>query len=240
MTSNQFFIKKIPETRGRFFLEGEEHHHLYRVARSKPGQLIWLTDGHNRKLLAEIEVISEERTWLRLLKTVEEKIKTRIILGLGLTRPATFDLMVQKATELGVAEIQPLITGRSQPIPAERLGKRQERWERIAREALKQCKGAVLPAIRRPLQLKKAVEEISAGQKFYLDENSQVYFRDILGNETVDSICLLIGPEGGWAEAEIASLRKAGFRGLSLGGRILKTETAALAALSLISHFWNW
>ncbi|MDD8031848.1 MAG: RsmE family RNA methyltransferase [Acidobacteriota bacterium] len=241
MTSNQFFIKKIPETGRRFFIEGQEHHHLCRVARAKPGQHIWLTDGHNRKLLVEIEDIDSSKAWLRPLDTVEEKISVRIILGLGLTKPATFDFIVQKATELGVSEIQPLITERSQSLPAdEKLKRRQERWGRIAKEALKQCKGAILPEIKPPVELRKAARAVSTVKKIYLDESSRVYFRDILEGEKADAIYLMIGPEGGWTQDEIADLRAEGFKGLSLGGRILKTETAALAAISLISHFWNW
>ncbi|RFT16132.1 MAG: Ribosomal RNA small subunit methyltransferase E [Candidatus Saccharicenans subterraneus] len=240
MTSNQFFIREWPAGLDRFCLEGQEHHHLSRVARVKPGNLVWLTDGRGRRLLAEVEFVEEERTWLRPLKTKEEAIKTRVILGLGLTRPAVFDFIIEKATELGVSEIQPLMTRRSQPLPPDRLDKKIQRWERIAREALKQCKGGSLPHIGFPLKLEQAVGRKVNGSKFYLSEDSPRYFRDILIEDRTDEIFLLAGPEGGWTEEEKELLDRAGFQGLSLGSRILKTETAVISALSLISHFWNW
>lgn len=240
MTSNQFFVKEWPGGLDRFCLEGREHHHLSRVARVRPGNLVWLTDGQGRRLLAEVESIEAERTWLRPLKMVEETIKTRIILGLGLTRPVVFDFIIEKATELGVSEIQPLLTSRSQPMPADRLDKRIQRWERIAREALKQCKGGCLPRLDLPLKLEQAAGRKVNGLRFYLSEDSPRYFRDILMTDRVEEVYLLAGPEGGWTEEEKELLDRAGFQGLSLGNRILKTETAVISALSLISHFWNW
>lgn len=240
MTSNQFFVDKLPENGAPFFLEGREHHHLSRVARVKPGEKIWLTDGRGRRLLAEVEEVGAKRTRLRPLQAVQETLKTRVVLGLGLTRAETFDFLVQKATELGVAEIQPLLTKRSQPLPPERLEKKHQRWEAIAREALKQCKGGLLPHIGYPLPLEAALSKKAEALKFYLDEDSQGYFRDILINSRASEVYLLAGPEGGWAEEEKEQMDRAGFQGLSLGSRVLRTETAVLAALSLISHFWNW
>ncbi len=240
MTSNQFFISQWPGGLKRFCLEGPEHHHLSRVARVRPGNLVWLTDGKGRRLLAEVEAIEPERTWLRPLEMVEEAVRTRLILGLGLTKPAVFEFIIQKATELGVSEIQPLLTIRSQPLPADRLEKKTERWEKITREALKQCKGGSLPLIHRPLALEEAVSRKIAGSKIYLFEDSERYFRDILMTGRADEVYLLAGPEGGWAAKEKELMDGAGFQGLSLGSRILRTETAVLSAISLITHFWNW
>ncbi|MDI6845919.1 MAG: RsmE family RNA methyltransferase [Candidatus Saccharicenans sp.] len=240
MTSNQFFVRKLPPAAGRFFLEGEEHHHLARVARIKPGEKVWLTDGTGCRLLAEVETIEKDRTWLLPLEYREEKIKTRVVLGTGITKPATFDLIIQKATELGVMEIQPLLTVNSQPLPPERLERRIERWQRVAREALKQSKGAVLPEIFPPRSLSEVLKCPVSARKFYLTEDSPVYFRDILTGERPDRVCLMVGPEGGWAEEEKSMMNEAGFQGLSLGSRILRTETAVISALSLISHFWVW
>ncbi|MGQ9801639.1 MAG: RsmE family RNA methyltransferase [Candidatus Saccharicenans sp.] len=240
MTSNQFFIDKLPENEAPFFLEGKEHHHLSRVSRVKPGDKIWLTDGRGRRLLAEVVEVEAHRTRLRPLQSVQENLKTRVILGIGLTRTETFEFLVQKATELGVAEIQPLPTTRSQPLPPDRLEKKNQRWEAIAREALKQCKGGLLPLIGYPMRLEEALARNVGGLKFYLDEDSQHYFRDILISGRSGEVYLLAGPEGGWAQEEKEQMDRAGLVGLSLGSRVLRTETAVLAALSLISHFWNW
>ncbi|MBC7361241.1 MAG: 16S rRNA (uracil(1498)-N(3))-methyltransferase [Candidatus Aminicenantes bacterium] len=240
MTSNQFFIKNLPDGRNRFSLEGEEHHHLFRVARIRVGDRIWLTDGRSHRLLAEVEKINEDKTWLRPLKTVEESLKTATVLGLGMTKPKTMDFIIQKATELGVTEIQPLITRRSLTITSEKLEAKTERWKKIAREALKQSKGAILPVISQPLSLKEAILKTRTELKLYLDEHSEVYFRDILSTSRPGSVSLLIGPEGGWTKEEEEMLQKSEYKGLTLGGRILRTETAVISALTLISHFWNW
>ncbi|MCR4396734.1 MAG: 16S rRNA (uracil(1498)-N(3))-methyltransferase [Candidatus Saccharicenans sp.] len=240
MTSNQFFIDILPDNEAIFFLEGQEHHHLSRVARVKPGDKVWLTDGRGWRLLAEVEEVQASRTKLRPLQAVQENLETRVILGLGLTRTDTFEFVVQKATELGVAEIQPLLTRRSQRLPLDRLERKLRRWETIAREALKQCKGGLLPLIGGPLRLEDALSRKVEGLKFYLDEDSRHYFRDILVSGRAGEVYLLVGPEGGWAEEEKEIMDRAGFQGLSLGCRVLRTETAVLAALSLISHFWNW
>lgn len=240
MTSNQFFVDKLPENKALFFLEGREHHHLFRVVRIKPGDKVWLTDGRGRRLLAEVEEVEANRTRLRPLQSVQETIETQLILGLGLTRSETFEFLVQKATELGVTEIQPLLTRRSQPLPSDRLEKKHQRWEAIAREALKQCKGGILPHISYPLPLEEALLKNVRGLKFYLDEVSQQYFRDILLGSRAGEVYLLAGPEGGWEKEEKEQMERAGFKGLSLVNRVLRTETAVLAALSLISHFWNW
>lgn len=240
MTSNQFFLENLPEGKGRFFLEGKEHHHLRQVARIKEGDRIWLTDGRSRRLLAEVEKISLTKTWLLPLEFVEESLKTALILGLGITKPGTMDFIVRKATELGVTEILPLITRRSFSLGPDKLETKLERWERISREALKQSKGAVLPVISRAVSLKEAVLKARAELKFYLCEHSQVCFRDILNRASPQSVTLLVGPEGGWAEEEMEMLEKYDFEGLTLGGRILRTETAIIGALSLISHYWNW
>ncbi|MBC7365173.1 MAG: 16S rRNA (uracil(1498)-N(3))-methyltransferase [Candidatus Aminicenantes bacterium] len=239
MTSNQFFLKRWPE-KNRFWLEGEEHHHLSRVARIKAGEKIWLTDGRKRRLLAEVVKVEEEKTWLQTLAIEEEKLKASLQLGFGLTKPQTADFIIQKVTELGVSEIQPLITKRALNISAERLEARLGRWQKIAQAALKQSKGAVLPVIRCPETLEQFLSSELQGLRLYLDEDSQVYLKKILLTEQPDRVILIVGPEGGLAQEEKLKLREKNFQGVSLGQRILKTETAIISALAMISHFWNW
>ena len=241
MTSNQFFMTNLPAGDVKFSLAGEEHFHLARVARVKPGDRIWLTDGQQKRLLAEVLSLEPDKTWLLPLKMTEENLKTELILGLGLTRPATMDTIIEKATELGVIEIIPLITARSFRLPADKLEVRLARWQRISQAALKQSKGASLPVIRKAMSLAEVLSLDSKGeQKIFLDEHSQVYFRDILSEDRPASVVLLVGPEGGWSQKEKEELARANYRGYSLGGRVLRTETAVVSALTLISHFWNW
>jgi len=235
LTSNQFFLKNWPE-KNRFALEGEEHHHLSRVARIKAGDKIWLTDGQSRRLLAEVVKVEEEKTWLRTISLEEEKLRAEVRLWFGLTKPKTADFIIQKATELGVLEIQPLLTQRAFRMSGGLLA----RWQKIAREALKQSKGAVLPELKKPEALDQVVSSLKARLKLYLDEDSQVYLKDVLLSENPGSVCLAAGPEGGWTKEEKIKLSTYEFRAVSLGGRILRTATAIISAVAMISHFWNW
>ncbi len=240
MTSNQFFIDSWPE-KERFSLEGEEYHHIYRVARVKEGDKIWLTDGRRRRLLAEVLRIEEEKIWLQTILKEEEKLGAKLSLWFGLTKPKTADFIIQKATELGVSEIQPLVTRRAFRISQDRLEGRLKRWEKIAREALKQSKGAILPEIKKPELLEKALTGSTAGLKLFLDEENEISLKAVVtGVCNPESVCLVVGPEGGWEEEEKLKLSAADFKGVSLGRRILRTETAIISAIAIISHFWNW
>ena len=241
VTSNQFFITSLPGGDSKFSLVGEEHFHLARVARVKPGDRIWLTDGRQKRLLAEVLSLEADKTWLLPIGVTEEKLKTELILGLGLTRPSTMDAIIEKATELGVTEIIPLVTAHSFRLTADKIEARLARWQRISQAALKQSKGASLPAIKAARHLPEILRlDYRGEQKIFLDEHSQVYFRDILNEARPASVVLLVGPEGGWSQKEREELVSANYRGYSLGGRILRTETAVVSALTLISHFWNW
>ncbi|HRD01091.1 MAG TPA: RsmE family RNA methyltransferase [Candidatus Saccharicenans sp.] len=241
MTSNQFFIAGLPAGDSKFSLEGEEHFHLARVARVKPGDQIWLTDGRKKRMLAEVVSLKEDKTWLLPVRIDEEKLKTKLILGLSLTKLVTMDAIIEKATELGVVEIIPLSTVRSFKMPVDKLSARKARWERISRAALKQSKGAVLPVINEIMSLSAILSaDVQAEQKIFLDEHSQIYFRDILIETKPASAILMVGPEGGWSQEEREALMSSKYRGFSLGSRILRTETAVVSALALISHFWNW
>lgn len=240
MTSNQFFLNNWPE-KERFYLEGEEYHHICRVARVKEGDKIWLTDGRRRRLLAAVLRIEEDKIWLQTVLTEEEELGAKISLWFGLTKPKTADFIIQKATELGVSEILPLITRRSFKITPDRLDGRLRRWEKIAREALKQSKGAFLPEIKKPELLNIALAGSRAGLKLFLDDESEINLKAVITTTyTPESICLFVGPEGGLEDEERLKLSVAGFKGVSLGRRILRTETAIISAVAIISHFWNW
>jgi 16S rRNA (uracil1498-N3)-methyltransferase len=147
-------------------------------------------------MLAEVVSLEKDKTWFVPVGLDEEDLKTELILGLGLTRPATMDMIVGKATELGVSQILPLLTARSFRLPSGKLSDRKCRWERIARSALKQSKGAILPVIKEAGSLEAILPDLEAEQKIFLDESSQAYFRDILRKRGHLSH-LAGGPEGG-------------------------------------------
>ena len=241
MTSNRFYISQVDTQSPYVFLEGEEHHHLSRVSRIQPQEEIWLFDGSGRSYLARVEEVEKEKTKLFILEEKgREKINTEIILAQSLVKSKNMEFIIQKSAELGIARFIPLMTSRSVVKIEEKIERKLGRWERIAREAVKQSGNPGVPCISPPRDLKKLIKESQATLKLLLSENRGKYFREILTRKSPPpSIMILIGPEGGWTREEEEFILDNGFEAVSLGKNILRTETAAICALALISHFWN-
>ena len=241
MTSNRFYISQVDTQSPYVFLEGEEHHHLSRVSRIQPQEEIWLFDGSGRSYLARVEEVEKEKTKLFILEEKgREKINTEIILAQSLVKSKNMEFIIQKSAELGIARFIPLMTSRSVVKIEEKIERKLGRWERIAREAVKQSGNPGVPCISPPMDLKKLIKESKTTLKLLLSENRGKYFREILARKSPpSSIMILIGPEGGWTREEEEYILDNGFETVSLGKNILRTETAAICALALISHFWN-
>ena len=158
------------------------------------------------------------------------------------------DLIIQKATELGISTIIPVFTHRTIVKIEDKMTKKMMRWQRIIRESAKQCGRAIMPSIQSPELLTRIMEKRTETKKILLSEKSGVPLKNILSSflkkETgshhdLHSIFLLIGPEGGWTEAEEKYILKHGFEAASLGSHILRAETAAISSMAIISHYWN-
>lgn len=247
MTSNRFYISQVNPQSPYVFLEGEEHHHLSRVSRIQPKEEIWLFDSSGKSYLARVEEVEKEKTKLFIVEEKgREKVNTEIILAQSLVKSKKMEFIIQKSAELGIAHFIPVITSRSIVKIEEKIERKLGRWERIAREAVKQSGNPWVPCVSPPMDLKKLIKESKAALKLLLSENRGKYFREILirtGKSFKEnpprSIMILIGPEGGWTREEEELILDNGFKAVSLGKNILRTETAAICALALISHFWN-
>lgn len=228
------------------FLEGDEHFHLSRVLRVRPGKKIWLADERGMRYRAEVQEVQEEKTKLLILETEEpEEQKIRLILAQALLKSKKMDLVIQKSTELGVASLIPVQAARS-VVRLQEEQKRVARWQRIASQAAKQSRRSSVPLIFPPQSFPNFLENFEARQKFILSEGGGRLLREILvpsvpsaGQSGVPTVIILVGPEGGWTEEEEGQAVARGFEAVSLGKQVLRSETAALAALSLITHFWN-
>lgn len=247
MTSHQFFIEKSDIRFPLVYLDGEEHHHLSKVLRAKPGQKVWLCDEDGTRYEAAIENIERKKTRLHILERKErEKRGVSVTLAQALLKPKKIDFIVQKATELGAAVFIPVITARSIIKVEDRIERKIERWRKIAREAAKQSRSSFIPSVLPPQPLRTVIDESREDKKLLFSERRGKYLKEILvrpylkqrGNP-VSSVLLLIGPEGGWTEEEEEDLLGRGCEPISLGSRILRAETAALSALAMITHFWN-
>jgi len=248
LTSNQFYsARRLPVDSSRVVLQGEEHHHLARVARVKPGDSVWLFDETGTRCRARVETVHREGTELRIVERLAPgPDRLEIELGQSLVPPKAMDWIVQKATEWGVAVMIPVVTARSLRMGGEQAGKKVSRWRKLALEASKQSKRSKMPEIVPPLKLDEYVRERGDGKKIFLNENGGRPLRDILTaglpentDRAVRRVAVLVGPEGGWDAGEAEMIAAGGFESASLGDSILRAETAALSAVAMISHFWN-
>jgi 16S rRNA (uracil1498-N3)-methyltransferase len=246
LTSNRFFIKKKPEDRTRIFLEGNEHYHLSKVARIKPGDLVWLFDSSGNQHRACVQEIKRDKTSLLLLETKQKpEMKFRATLAQVMLKAKKMELVIQKATELGAQDIWPIISDRTVVKLETGPSKKMARWKRIMVEAAKQSGRSVLPEIHPPTGLNDFIERKDKGKKLFLSERGGILLRDRLmsplvsGEKIPSSVIVLVGPEGGWTESEEQDIMKNRYEAVSLGSLTLRSETAAIVGLAMVSHFWK-
>src|SRR5580698_472429 len=213
----RFFVDEVRN--GRAELSGDDARHLTRVLRVEPGQRYEISDNRN-VYLAEIETARKERVIFRTLEKIEAPpLPFRIVLYAALFKFDRFEWMIEKATELGVAEIVPVETIRSERGLERAAQKRVERWRRIAVEASQQSRRAFLPEVSEPEPLRDALAR-QATHKFALDENPDT--RPLNGalpvaRDQQDTVAMLIGPEGGWTGEERTQFTAAQWTPVSLG-----------------------
>jgi len=244
VTSNHFFIPKARAASSVLTLEGREHRHLSRVLRARVGDVVTLFDEEGAKYTARIEEVAAEATTLACLERTpgEETRRTRIGLAQGLLKAKTMDFVVQKAAELGLADFFPVTAARSVPRLEEKSARKIDRWELIALEAAKQSRLGRTVRIHEPQSLESYLGDPPPEAALFLSERQGRLLRDVLaeaGAVPPATAAVLVGPEGGWTDAEEEAIAARGYRAASLGRSVLRAETAALAAAAIISHFWN-
>ncbi len=232
---------ELPDAAGTTaVLSGPEHHHLSRVLRLKEGDAVSLFDGEGRGYDGVIESVGKDATRIRLgekdRRSVEPSL--RVVLAQAIPHHDKMDLVVQKTTEIGVAVIVPILSQRSVMRPGPASGRRLERWRRIVAEAARQSGRLAIPEVASPVPWTTFLEGLA-------DDGSD---RLILSPAAPDSegwgpaaggsrgAILAIGPEGGWSPEEEKAATERGFRAVSLGGRVLRAETAAIVAAALALH----
>lgn len=218
---------------GRAEISGDDARHLTRVLRVEAGQRYEISDNRN-VYLAEIETARKEHVIFRALEKIPAPAPApKVILLAAIFKFDRFEWMIEKATELGVNEIVPVESARSERGLERAARKRVERWRRIALEASQQSRRAFLPEIDEPVALGQALQ-FEATHRFAFDEDADVprWIAPVV--DASDSIAILIGPEGGWTEEERVEFTAAGWVRASLGLLILRAETAAIAALAVI------
>ena len=211
--------------------------HLSRVLRLAVGDECVLFNGDGRDYAARITTLGkrELRVSISGATVIDNESPLRITLLQGVARGEKMDLILQKATELGVNAIAPLWSQRSEvKLDAERAGKRLAHWRGVVTSACEQCGRARVPDVAAPVALSAALDALpSGGLRLILDPEGELSLAT-LAVESDANVALAVGPEGGWSPADREQLRAGGFRGLKLGPRILRTETAGLAAIAAL------
>lgn len=242
MKPRRFFIEGEPLEPGERLVTGKRAHHMTRVLRLRVGEPVVLFDGRGSEFHAEILEVGRRLIRFKVSagKRVDRESPLELMLALGLPRPTIMDLIVQKVTELGVNEIVPLRTERAQRwLAGDKDLTRIKRWGRIAQEAARQSGRNMVPRIWPltdfPQLLQQTVDtEIKL---FCWEEEEKENLRQVFEVKgRVRQACVLIGPEGGFSAKEAEEAASAGFRSISLGRRILRTETAAIVVIGLIQY----
>jgi 16S rRNA (uracil1498-N3)-methyltransferase len=237
LARRRFFINEIRS--GFAELHGEEARHLTRVLRVEPGQRFEISDNQH-VWLAEIVEARGERVVFQVLEPVAPTLlPVHITLVAAIVKFDRFEWMVEKATELGVERIVPMEAARTEKGLFEASRKRAERWQRIARESSQQSRRTSIPEIAPPVRLAASLSE-PAHFRYLLDESAAPPLLTLLPPHRTaeDRVAILLGPEGGWTDDERRSIAEAGWLAASLGPLILRAETAAAAALSIVSNAW--
>jgi 16S rRNA (uracil1498-N3)-methyltransferase len=216
----------------RVVLDGDPHRHLVKVLRLQAGSDVQIFDGGGTEIEAKVLAVGPRTIELELgPRRAVALAPASITLLQAVAKGDRMDLIVQKATELGVARIVPVLAERSVAKP--RAG-RTRRWQTIAQEAARQSGRADVPEVADPLTLAEAVAGAPAGARFVLWEEEHGQSLRRLLDGSAGAISLLVGPEGGFAVQEVVEARTQGFTPVGLGPRILRVETAAIVAIALV------
>jgi 16S rRNA (uracil1498-N3)-methyltransferase len=227
----------VPEAAPGARLDLPDHsaHHARDVLRLRPGAELRVFDGAGNEYEAVLEEVSKKRVLARLAGAVPPRAEPglRIVLALPPLKGDRMELVIQKATELGVAEVWPVVTARTDAAGRPALqGSRQDRWEKVASGAAEQCGRAVVPAIAPTATLDGLLARPFDGTRLVLVEDGAGAPPPAWPGG--GSVMCLLGPAGGWEPAEVRRLETAGFVHARLGPRILRAETAAIAAVTAV------
>lgn len=236
MARRLFFVEGVHS--GRAEITGDEAQHLTRVLRVEPGQTYEISDNVQR-YLAEVESARKSQVVFRIReKMASPASQVRLHLIAALVKFDHFEWTLEKATELGVESITPVIAGRSEKGLDRAAEKRMTRWQRILKESSQQCRRTTMPELRVPADLAAVLAR--PGLRLLLDECATEPLLNALPlrRGSSDEVTLIAGPEGGWVETERVQATATGCVAVTLGPTVLRAETAAIAGLAVVSAAW--
>ena len=241
----RFFLPRAAIDGRRGTIVGAELDHLRKVLRLRPGDAVTVFDESGWEHEAVLRSVDAQRAEIEIHNSApaESESPLEITLGLALTKGDKMDFVIEKATELGVQTIAPLVTRFTVPnLDEKRSARRAERWQKIALSATKQCGRTRVPEIRPLMDFPGFVREPGAAELkiFFWEKEKQRTLHELRQSKAaVRAIILIVGPEGGFDETESATALEQGFIGIGLGRRILRAETAAVITLGLVQFLWG-
>lgn len=242
----QFFVPKGHVRDGHAYIDGGDVNHICNVLRMRVGeQLRVVMDGDSNAYLCKVASMSEDEVVCDVVEVYENstELPARIYLFQGLPKSDKMELIIQKAVELGVYQVVPVATKNAVvKLDDKKAAGKVTRWNAIAEAAAKQSKRSIIPEVHSVVTMKEAVKmvsEMDLGLIAYelADMDGMDRTRGLLsGVKPGESVGILIGPEGGFTEAEVEACREAGVEAITLGRRILRTETAGMTVLAWLLY----
>src|SRR5579862_1835702 len=238
MSVPRFLVGTQAIASGSAVLRGSELHHL-RVRRVRCGDTVVLLDGNGHQRRGIVASLDRRQALIQLIDEVVPPAESalRLVLAQAVLKPAKLDMVIEKATELGVSDLVVFTCERSMPATQDRA----VRWNRIATSAAKQCQRASVPRIRGPIRFDTLLQEEHAALRLLFWEGATGGTVSTLApqHRSYNSLLAVVGPEGGFSELEAAHAVAMGCLPVTLGRRILRAETAAIVAVSLCQMLWG-
>lgn len=238
----RFFLSAPLAT--EIIIDGDDFRHISKVLRMQAGEKCIVVDPAGQSAVASITNITSDKVYLGLTTIIEEdkEPSVKVILVQGLPKSDKMEFIIQKAVELGVYEIIPLAADRSVvKYSREKAASRIERWQKIAAEAAKQCQRSIIPQVMDIQDLDTVIAALQDKAEIIMlyEREISTSLSKILSSSKAGLIALLIGPEGGFSDEEVVLASQRGARVVTMGPRILRTETAAIAALSAVMYAYG-
>ena len=241
---HHFFVEPSQIQGNHIFIDGPDVNHIRNVLRMNPGEEVNVTDGSGEKVYrCAIASIGEDKVELNIMWAHEKgmELPSKIYLFQGLPKSDKMELIIQKAVELGVYEIIPMATARAVvKLDQKKAAAKVKRWQAISESAAKQSKRLLIPEVKEPVKFSEALKLASDLDvrliPYELAEGMDGTRRIIQSVKPGQSVAVFIGPEGGFEEAEVELAKEAGFQAITLGRRILRTETAGMTVLSILMY----
>ncbi len=239
MRVSRIYTEQPLKQESQITLTGQQAHYLSKVLRLKANANLILFNGDGYEYKSLLTAIDKHKVIVDIQKSTVANSESPLhsILGLGLSRGERMDIAIQKSTELGVTEIVPLFTEFSEvKLQGERLQKKIEHWQQVAISACEQSGRNQPPKVHKPQTLLNWCSNLDCELKLIFEPDAN---KGLATQEKISQVALLIGPEGGFSEKELNNAANSGFNAVRLGPRILRTETAPIAALTSLQLLWG-